>query len=716
MSDFISRGAQLKQAEIITLSSPLTSLIFDGSDNNLVIKYWGAAIGVSGGGVKDATTDPVAHSSFDFPVASGVVREHSRGFLGHPTISGHRNGKAWSTHFSLTKLDHVESSVSAHFADSTAGLSLVLLYELNEFGILKISASLTNTGSDDYNLEEFTYWLPLPDRADEVLDFTGRWSRERHPQRTPIRYGLTSREIREGRSGHDYTIAQLALSGGTQFSHGEVWGLSVAWSGNSVHHIERLATGETSIGAGELLEPGEIILAPGQTHQVPPVIANYSDQGLDGLSDNYYRWLRARPNHPTNRRPRPITLNVWEAIDFDHDEEKIKAIVDAAAEVGVERFVLDDGWFNLRRHDQAGLGDWVVDKSVWPQGLGPIIQYINNKGMGFGLWFEGEMINPDSDLYRAHPEWILHEAGRTPPLWRHQQVLDITHPGAYEHVLGQVDAILIEYNIAYIKWDHNRVLVDAGHLGQAAVHNQTAAIYRLFGELKKRHPQLEIESCASGGARIDLGVIDYVDRFWTSDNNDALERQTIQRWTGIAIPPELLGTHIGPRPGNQNRRVTEINFRAITALFGHAGIEWDITKATAAEIEVIKSWTALYKAKRGLLHSGKAIRVDHPDQNSYVYGVVAQDKSEALFAIAARDMSESTFPAIARFPGLDADRLYRVKALQDAGVAATMQRGYPAWMEKSEGITLSGAELAKIGLRPPILPPENAILIEITAL
>ena len=708
-------GGSLARTEIITLSSPVSSIIFDTADNNLVIKHWGAHIAIAGSGLQAATTKSVANSGFDQPLPSGVLREHSRGFLGHPTISGHRNGQAWSTYFSLTKIDHSERDLAAHFADASALLKLVLSYSLNEFGILKISAELTNSGTDSYNLEQFTYWLPLPDRASEVMDFTGRWSHERHPQRSSIRYGVTSREIREGRTGHDYTIAQLALAGSTEFAHGEVWGLSVAWSGNSIHHVERLATGDISIGAGELLEPGEIILAPGATHTIPSVIANYSNEGLDGLSHNYYRWLRARPNHPTNIRPRPLTLNVWEAIEFHHDSEKIRAIADVAAEVGVERFVLDDGWFNLRRHDRAGLGDWVVDKSVWPDGLAPIIKYINDKGMEFGLWFEGEMINPDSDLYRAHPEWILHEAGRLPPLWRNQQVLDITHPNAYEHVLRQTDAILSEYNISYIKWDHNRVLVDAGHLGQAAVHNQTAAIYRLFAELKTRHPKLEIESCASGGARIDLGVIDYVDRFWTSDNNDALERQMIQRWTGIVIPPELCGTHIGPRPGNQTRRVTDVSFRAITALFGHAGIEWDITGATAEELIVIKNWISLYKRKRGLLHSGKAIRVDHPDSNSFIYGVVAQDRSEALFAIAARDMSESTFPAMARIPGLDPLRIYRVKVITDAGPGKRMQNSEPGWMQIAEGITMSGMELDNIGLRPPILPPENAILIEITS-
>jgi len=711
----ISRGGMLANSELISLSSANSSIIFDVSDNNLVIKHWGASITNPSDGFSDATDKFVTNSGFDMPLATGVMREHSRGFLGHPTINGHRNGQAWSTYFSLTKVEHTSSTLVAHFSDVQAELKLELTYNLNEFGILKIAANITNTSSQPYNLEQFIYWLPLPDRADEVLDFTGRWSHERHPQRNSIRYGLTTREIREGRTGHDYTIAQLALAGKTEFGHGEVWGLSVAWSGNSIHHIERLATGDISIGAGELLEPGEIILPAGGTHHIPPVIANYSDSGFDGLSHNYYQWLRSRPNHPTNIRPRPLTLNVWEAIEFHHDTEKIKAIADAAAEVGVERFVLDDGWFNLRRHDRAGLGDWVVDKAVWPEGLAPVIAYINDKGMEFGLWFEGEMVNPDSDLYRAHPEWILHEAGRTPPLWRNQQVLDLTHPGAYEHVLNQVDAILTEYNIAYIKWDHNRVLVDAGHLGQAAVHNQTAAIYRLFKEIKARHPHLEIESCSSGGARIDLGVIDYVDRFWTSDNNDALERQMIQRWTGIVIPPELCGTHIGPRPGNQTKRVTDVSFRAITALFGHAGIEWDITGATSDELAIIKSWIRLYKNKRQLLHSGKAIRVDHPDSNSFVYGVVAQDQSEALFAIAARDMSDSTFPAMARIPGLAPEKSYTVKLLTDAGTGKRMQITEPAWIANPHGVTLSGRELGAIGIRPPILSPENAILIEITA-
>jgi alpha-galactosidase len=703
---------------LVHLSSPDVSIIFEISDSTVGIRYWGSAIPQveTHNDLLAAVSNSIANSNFDIPLYPGVLREHSRGFLGHPAISGHRLGKSWSTHFSLTSIQQSASSLALTLIDSHVGLTLELTYVLNEFGILSINAALTNTGESSYNLEEFNYWLPLPDRASEVMDFTGRWSHERHPQRRAISYGVSTREIREGRSGHDYTIAQLALAGQPDFRSGEVWALSMAWSGNSQHFVEKLPSGEISIGAGELLEPGEAMIEAGARYVIPGVIANYSNEGFDGLSHNYYRWLRSRPHHPTNIRPRPVTLNVWEAVYFDHDEAKIKAIVDKAAEVGVERIVLDDGWFNLRRHDRAGLGDWVVDPAVWPQGLAPVIAYINEKGLEFGLWFEGEMVNPDSDLYRAHPEWILHEGDRTPPPWRHQQVLDLTHPGAFEHVFSQVDAVLSEYNIAYIKWDHNRVLVDAGHLGQAAVHNQTAAIYRLFDQLKERHPGLEIESCASGAARIDLGVIDHVDRFWTSDNNDALERQTIQRWTGLVIPPEMLGTHIGPTHSHQTGRTQEISFRAVNAFFGHAGIEWNITEASDEELRTLKHWIALYKKNRALLHSGKAIRVDHPDNAAFLYGVVAHDRSEAIFAYVQHRMNTSTFPAMATFPGLDPLRNYRVKVLHEAGAPKKMQVSDPLWVSNPDGIVQSGALLAQLGVRPPILSPENGILISIAAI
>jgi alpha-galactosidase len=459
-----------------------------------------------------------------------------------------------------------------------------------------------------------------------------------------------------------------------------------------------------------LLLPGEVILQPGETYEAPTVAATYSSEGIDGITDRYYRWLRSRPNHPTNIRPRPLTLNVWEAVYFDHNLEKLIQLADVAKEIGVERFVLDDGWFGSRRNDRSGLGDWVVSKDVWPNGLKPLIEAITARGMEFGLWFEGEMVNPDSDLYRAHPDWILHVPGRIPPEGRFQQVLDLTNQGAYQHVLGQVDAILSEYNIAYIKWDHNRTLIEAAHLGRAAVSEQTKAIYRLFDELKARHPGLEIESCSSGGGRIDLGMATHVDRFWTSDCNDALERQYIQRYTQFAIPPEMLGSHIGPTHSHTTHRVHSLAFRAITALFGHAGLEWDITECTPEEREILKTWVAYYKANRELLHSGKMVRVEQPDDSSFVHGVVAFDRSKAIFALVTLQAIPIQTPSSLRFEGLDPVARYRVRLVEPAGSAQYVERQLPKWLS---GVELTGAALERVGVRPPILAPENAILIEV---
>jgi alpha-galactosidase len=319
------------------------------------------------------------------------------------------------------------------------------------------------------------------------------------------------------------------------------------------------------------------------------------------------------------------------------------------------------------------------------------------------------MVNPDSDLYRAHPDWILQAGGRVPPEFRTQLVLDLAHEGAYRHVFEQTNAILSEYDIAYIKWDHNRVLTEAAHLGKPAVRRQVEAIYRMFDELKAAHPGLEIESCASGGGRIDLGMIDHADRFWTSDNNDALERQSINRYTSIVIPPELLGTHIGPTKSHSTGRTHTHTFRAITALWGHAGLEWDLTEASAEELALLKGWADYYKAKRALLHTGRTVRPDSTETTSQIHGVVAQDKSEAIFMYAQLTPSDFSRPANIRLTGLDAEATYLVKVVTPAGEANAMQMLPPKWYD---GVHMSGALLAAVGMRAPVLRPEQAMLIE----
>ena len=696
-----------KQSALLCQST--SSLLLEVVNGALVIRHWGAPISGEISQISLATQNSIANSSWDEPQNPGFMRESARGFLGRPTLSGHRNGLAWSTKFEVTDFHHVENKCAVTLRDFHAELEINVTFELDKFGVLILSASVKNIGERDYSLNEFIHWLPLPQEASETLDFVGKWSNERQPQRRKIQTGTWVRETREGRSGHNFSIADIALTPQTSFQSGQAWATSIAWSGNSHYLVERIFDGSQSIGAGEILLPGEVILKANEIYEAPQLFAVYSSAGLDGISTAFHSHIRSRDVHP--KRPRPLTLNMWEALYFDHDEVKIKELVDVAAYVGVERVVLDDGWFHSRRNDRSGLGDWVIDPAVWPNGLAPIIEYINGKGIEFGLWFEGEMVNPDSDLYRAHPEWILHEGDRTPPLWRHQLVLDLAHEGAFNHVLEQSSAILSTHNIAYIKWDHNRVLVDAGHLGKAGVRRQTQAIYKLFAELKRRHPGLEIESCASGGARIDLGVLDLVDRFWTSDNNDALERQTIQRWTSQVIPPELLGTHIGPTLGHQTGRTIELSMRATTALFGHAGIEWNITQATEEEKLHLKSWAAYYKANRALLHSGQSIRIDYPDEHGYLYGVLSQDAKKAIYAYVQLTPTVVINPAPLKFVGLNPSATYSIKAVFPAGAPRFMLIAPPEWIK---GIEISGSALMTIGVTAPILAPANALLLELT--
>lgn len=697
--------------KLIELRADGISVVIDLSSGSPSVLHWGADIGEveSSAELLRATIDPVPHADLDAPIKPGLWRENTIGFLGRPALLGHRAGQDWSQKFIITQVNESKNALEICAEDKMAGLELCLKLSLNQFGILFVQQTVTNTGDSVFEVAEFNNWLPLPDRVSESLDYTGAWIKERQPQRREIQTGTWAREVREGRSSHDYTISQLAMTSGANYQQGEVWSVGLLWSGNSRHLIERQPTGRTTIGAGELLLPGEMLLEPGQSYEAPAIAAAYSAEGIDGITDRHYRWLRSRESHPS--KPRPLTLNVWEAVYFEHNLEKLTQLADVAKEVGVERFVLDDGWFGSRRNDHSGLGDWVVSPEVWPQGLKPLADVLEQRGIEFGLWFEGEMIQVDSDLYRAHPDWVLRVGDRLPPEGRLQQVLDLTHPGAYSHVLNQVSEVLSSCKISYIKWDHNRTLVEPGHFGKAAVHNQTLAIYRLFDELKSRFPGLEIESCASGGGRIDLGMTQHADRFWTSDCNDALERQYIQRYTQTVIPPELLGSHIGPTTAHTSHRTHSLSFRAITALFGHAGIEWDITGCTKDELSALKSWASYYKENRALLHNGKMIRVEQPNDQAFVHGVVAQDKSKAIFAYAALKGTSGSMPQSLRILGLDPNASYLVKLVEPAGSAFLIARKSPHWFD---GVMLSGAALASVGLKTPVLAPEQALLVEAT--
>ncbi len=466
------------------------------------------------------------------------------------------------------------------------------------------------------------------------------------------------------------------------------------------------STGAAVLRGGESPWPGDGRLAGGTAYTSPWVYAAYGT-GLDGVAGRFHDYLRTRPQHPGTRRPVPI--NVWEAVYFDHSLPALLELAEIAAEVGVERYVLDDGWFGSRRSDASGLGDWAVSADVWPDGLHPLIDRVRELGMEFGLWVEPEMVNLDSDLARAHPEWVMGTGGRTPLPARRQQVLNLSIPACYDHIRDALSALLRDYPITYLKWDHNRDLLDAGTApgGEAAVHAQTEAAYRLIAELKATHPGLEIESCSSGGARVDLGILEHTDRVWASDCIDPHERQQIVRWTQQLVPPELIGTHIASGVSHTTGRAHTLGFRAATAIFGHLGIEWDLRQASEAERAELAAWIELHKTHRELLFTGTLVRIDHPDTSLSGFGIVAADRSEALYSLARLDRSEVVSLGRIRLPGLDPDRTYRVTPIQIGAGPAGLT--VPAWWREG-GAEFSGAVLGRAGLVDARVHPDEAVI------
>ena len=738
---------------VVVLRSEGVSAVLDITDGRLpALLHWGADIGELTPADVEAlrlNARPPAGPNIVNDVRLSLLPEHWTGWLGRPGLSGSRGGRDWSPKFQVggvtvggvevapsgdqpTLVNASTASVRMTASDPEAQLACAITVELTAGGLIRAQAEVTNTSPEPYAVQDCVLAFPVPQSAREILDLAGHWGKERVPQRRPLTVGIHLREGRKGRTGADAaTLLHLGVPG-FDFAGGEIWAVHTGWSGNHTHYAERLSTGEQVIGGGELLLPGEVILAEGESYRTPWIYGSYG-RGLDEVARRFHRYLRARPSHPATNRP--VTLNVWEAIYFDHDVNRLVDLAERAAEVGVERFVLDDGWFGGRRHDRAGLGDWTVSPDVWPAGLHPLVDKVIGLGMEFGLWFEPEMINQDSDIARRHPEWVMATGDRWPVEQRHQQVINLGIPECYTYIRDAILALLDEYPISYIKWDHNRDLVDAGTQpgGRPGVHEQTLALYRLIDELKAAHPGLEIESCSSGGGRVDLGILQRTDRVWVSDNIDPLDRQQMLRWTSQLIPPELMGSHIASGRSHTTGRSHDLSFRAATAVFGHLGIEWDLTKVGSADLAELAEWIDFYKAHRELLLGGDVVRLDFPDRTVSAGGVVAPDRSRAIYGLTSLDGSEVVLMGALRLPGLDPARRYRVAPLLVARLPYGL-RPPPWWgaelpepdyydstvarpvglstsgMSQPPGVVLTGAALGAIGLTAPCLNPEQAVL------
>jgi len=704
----------------VALSRDGSSVVVSVPDVGLpAVLHWGADLGALTGdavaALERATSRQAAPGTLDTAWRLSLLPQEGDGWSGRPGLLLARDGRPVFPRWRVGAVDRSDDGAGVVFTAASDGLLLRSWLAIGAGGLVEVGHEVTNTGDGVVEVVHLEATLPVPKTADRLTSFGGRWSQEKAPTTMRMPAGAWLRETRRGRAGHDQPWVTFATEGEPLNRSGQVWAVHLGWSADMRHRCDRVSDHVTLLGAGELLRPHEIHLAPGESYRAPTAYFAWSGHGLDGVSDRFHTWLRSREQHP--RTTRPLVLNVWEAVYFDHDPKRLEALAHRAAQVGVERFVVDDGWFLGRRDDTSSLGDWLVDPVMYPDGMEPLADLVHGLGMELGLWFEPEMVSLDSEVARAHPDWLLHDPVSVPDpegiSHRQQYVLDLANPEAFEHVRSQMSDVIGRLGVDYVKWDHNRDLLEPVHDRRPGTHEQTVSAYQLMDVLKAAHPGLEIESCSSGGARTDLGILAHADRVWGSDNNDPVERQDSHRWTELVLPPELIGSHVGPSPAHVSGRTTELSYRAAVALQGHAGLEWDLTGCTEDELAHVTAYAALYKELRGLLHTGTVIHPDHLDPALRAHGVVAADRSEAVWTVTSvRGPDEALAPRL-RLAGLDADRTYTVRVRDEAGDARLGGWCTPAWM-RDEPLRARGRVLAEVGLQLPSLQPVQALVLHLS--
>lgn len=646
------------------------------------------------------------------------------GGMGHfrwPAIVGHREGRDFILQPSGWSVEMREEGAAAslYASDAVAGVALRLDLHFNDL-VLESSITLTNTGISPYTLERCMAGTVLVNEGlDTISSFGANWGREfhEHVESAPARTWVM--ENRRGRTSHDRFPGLVLRSKGDGSGEGET-GIHLGWSGNHVMVVDPTDDGRYLIHAGELFEPGEMILGPGESY-TSPVMYAAREAGFGGAGRvSSLFWAHVRQSivkWPGGAmRPRPVLLNTWEGNYFNHDVEALKAQASAAAALGIERFVLDDGWFGRRDDDTTSLGDWFIDARKYPNGLKPLIDHVTGLGMEFGLWFEPEMVNEDSDLYRAHPDWVLQVKGRPLLRSRNQLVLDLSRRDVSEFLFSRLTDVLGNHAISYVKWDMNRDLTHAGGAdGKAATARQTRAFYALVDRVRAAHPSVEIESCASGGGRADYGALKRTHRVWTSDCTDPLERLTIQRGARMFLPPEITGTHVSPSPNHQTHRHHSLSFRAIVAFFGHLGVELNPLTLSEAERSELAAWIALHKSLRSILH--------HPDNQPidlaivdgrYAFGVRVVENGEVriLLAVAQATFQTREHPTPLRLPDCSDEGQFTITRLGP---------GEPPFVRSLESqndlfsgrVPVSGGLIERHGLPIPQLFPQSAILLDI---
>ncbi len=690
------------------------TLLFTVREGRPHLDYWGPALPPEGQGQIDPRLMERAtpHGMLDAGEAFDLFPEAGQGFTGVPALQFSRPSGGHISQLTHVRTDARSQGVDFLLEDQRAGVEAIVAVDIDPAtGVVGFKTRVRNRNAEPLRLDWVSpVALDAPDG--EILAFGGRWAREFAVHRFTLQAGLWASEARTGRTSHHSPPFLVVGEAGFDEHRGHLFGVHLAWSGDHRLLIERLRDGRLQVQAGELFWPGEMQLAMGETYETPTLYAARSDAGLNGLSDRLHPFVRNRILKGRLRdRPRPVHFNTWEAVYFRHDFEELKALAETAARAGAERFVLDDGWFKGRNDDTAALGDWTPDPVKYPEGLGPLVDHVRALGLEFGLWVEPEMANADSDLLRDHPDWILGEPGRIQPLGRGQYVLDLTREAVSDAIFAQIEALLSGHPISYLKWDMNRDLTHPVSRGRPASHAQTLAVYALIDRLRAAHPSVEIESCASGGGRADYEILRRTDRIWTSDCNDPIERQSIQRAFSIFFPPEVMGSHVGPAASHTTARTTSIDVRAMTALFGHMGIEADVRAFPPRDLEALKTAISMHKRLRPLLHGGRLVRQTPPDPGALAFALMGD--GEALVSVAQLETPRTGGATKLRLEGLEIGTLYDVRLINPPRQARAAMKQIPA-LVRGETVGATGQWITWAGLPMPILRAGEVAIFHLT--
>ncbi|MEP5760666.1 MAG: alpha-galactosidase [Litoreibacter sp.] len=640
----------------------------------------------------------VTGGMLDAPLDLSICPEVARSFPGHPGLSLRGNGgEQLLPKFNFTEAIETDGSLTLRYADDSNGLRYSATFDTDAETHVITSHAVLEADRPVYLNWLSAPVLPAPQYSDEMIDFAGRWCGEFQLNHTNWTAGMRCRENRTGRTGHEHFPGLIVPCRGATNTQGQAYAFHYGWSGGHKMVAEELPDGRRQIQFGHMADTET---EAAMRFETAPLYVTYSADGLNGCSVAYQRHLRKRILHQFENRKKPVHYNCWESVYFDHKIDLLKDIASRAAKLGAERFVLDDGWFGKRDDDTTSLGDWQVDPRKFPDGLGPLIEHVRAEGMSFGLWFEPEMINPKSALYRKHPEWVLGPVDQS--LGRQQKVLNMAMQEVGEFLYARMSELLSEYDIEYIKWDHNRVLP----ISQA---NQIRGTYALLDRLRTDFPDVEIESCASGGGRIDFGILKHTQRVWLSDSNDALERLRIQHNASLFLPMTVTGSHVGPRKCHTSGRVLDITFRAWVAAQRHLGFEMDPRELDLEETRVLTEVTQWWKRNRDWLLRADILRLDSADPAVIAEQQMCETEQRFVVFAGKAETSRQIAPRPLCLAGLDPSSQYSV-TLVNRDSAPALSRGRP--ILKGEPIAVSGAYLMNHGLSLPWSLPETMWVLE----